>query len=200
MPLPVYEMAHLYLYDEIRHLIDRMGLRNAVRPTGSSTYKGTGSKMKEGDGGIRPDPPRWAGDHFPTLVIETGSSESLRLLHRDKDWWFDNSPPGQPEGDVRIVLLIKVDRRRQRILLEQWYRGQQSPFHIVVFMPHPNRPLSLYDASHWVVESAPMIIPFEDVFLRLPIRPRERNLVLTGKFFISLGMHCWQSNRTHDDA
>jgi len=200
MPLPLHEMAHLYLYDEIRHLINRMGLRYAIRPTGSSTYKGIGSKKKEGDGGIRPDPPRWAGDHFPTLVMEAGNSESLQLLHRDKDWWFDNSPPGQPRGDVVVVLLIKMERHQQRILVEQWYRGQQSPFHTVAIIPHPDKPLILYDASHWVVEGAPMIIPFEHVFLRPPTGPRETNLVLTGKFFINLGMHCWQSSRTHDDA
>ena len=116
--MPVYEAAHLLLFHEIRDLIVQMGLKHAIQATGSSMYIGTGSKKKEGDSGIRPDPPRWAGDHFPTLVIEAGSSESLRLLHMDKDWWFDNSPPGQPRGDVRIVLLIKVERQRQRILIE----------------------------------------------------------------------------------
>jgi len=178
----------------------RTCLKHAIQATGSSTYNGAGYKKKEGDSGIRPDPPRSAGDYFPILVIEAGNSESLRLLHKDKDSWFNNSPPGQPRGDVRIVVLVKVERRRQHILVEQWYRGQQSPSHTVIIMPHTDKPIALYDASHWIVESAPMVIPFEDVFLRLPTRPRETNLVLTEQFFTNLGMQCWQSHTKVSDA
>ena len=57
-----------------------MGLKYAVKATGSSIYKGDDDgKKKEGDSGIRPDVPRSASDHFPVLVIEVGNSESLRL-------------------------------------------------------------------------------------------------------------------------
>ncbi|KAK3364022.1 hypothetical protein B0T25DRAFT_529018 [Lasiosphaeria hispida] len=159
---------------------------------GSSTYKGIGTQQKGGDSGIRPDPPRSAGNQFPTLVIEAGDSESLPQLHRDKDWWFDNSPPNQPEGDVKIVLLIKVYRPTKRIVVEQWYRYSQSPYATVVITPHPHKPFSLLDSSHWVVQGAPMVIPFQDVFLR-PSEGQETDIVLTKDFFADMGRQCWET-------
>ena len=64
----------------IGDLIIGISLKHAVEATGSLIYKGDDNgKKKEGDSGIRPDPPRSAGDHFPVLVIEAGNSESLRL-------------------------------------------------------------------------------------------------------------------------
>lgn len=84
----------------------------------------------------------------------------------DKDWWFDNSPLDQPRGDVKIVLLVRVQRRTRRIFVEQWYRSQPSPSQTIIITPHPDKPFSLHESSHWVVEVAPMIIPFENVFLR----------------------------------
>ncbi|KAK5657547.1 hypothetical protein OQA88_3120 [Cercophora sp. LCS_1] len=170
-----------------------MGLEGKFVATGSSEYKGTGTKKKEGDSGLKPNPPRSSGNQFPALVIEAGNSQSLRLLHKDKDWWFDNSPPDQPQGRVKIVLLIKVYNGTKRVGIEQWYRSHQSPSQIVMITPHPHKPFSLDDSSYWVVEGAPMVIPFEDVFLR-PTQGQETNIVLTDNFFAGLAMQCWQTN------
>jgi len=194
MALPVHEVAHILLYDEVRDLVSQMGLRKIIVPVGSANYKGIGTRGKQGDSGIRPDPPRWAGNHFPSLVIEAGNSESFRRLYMDKDWWFDNSPLGQPQGDVRIVLLVKVERQTRRILVEQWYRSQLSPSQTIIIMPHPDKPFSLHDSRCWVVEGAPMVIPFEHVFLRPKQGGREMDIVLTEPFCATMGMQCWKSN------
>ncbi|KAK3364030.1 hypothetical protein B0T25DRAFT_529065 [Lasiosphaeria hispida] len=188
----VHEFAHLYLSINIYELLFMIGLENKYVPVGSSTYKGIGMQQKEGDSGIRPNPPRSAGNQFPTLVIEAGNGESLPRLHRDKDWWFDNSPPNQPEGDVKIVLLIKVYRPTKRIVIEQWYRYSQSPYATVLITPHPHKPFSLLDSSHWVVQGAPMVIPFQDVFLR-PSEGQETDIVLTKDFFADMGRQCWET-------
>jgi len=154
-------------------------------------YKGISTRQKEGDNGLRPNPPRNASSDFPTLVIEAGNAESQAALRMDKDWWFDNSPPHQPRGDVRIVLLIKVYPRTKRIIVEQWYRGQQSPSQVVTVSPRPDKPFSLYDSRHWIVEGAPMVIPFGEVFLRSKQR-RETDLVFTKVFFAEFACQCWE--------
>ncbi|KAK3364020.1 hypothetical protein B0T25DRAFT_529010 [Lasiosphaeria hispida] len=189
----VHEDAHHRLFLEIRDILVLMGLGNNCVSVGSATYKGIGTQQKEGDSGIRPDPPRSAGNQFPTLVIEAGNSESLPQLHKEKDWWFDNSPPDQPEGGVRIVLVVKVYRLTKRIVVEQWHRYSQSPSATVLITPHPHKPFSLYDSSHWVVQGAPMVIPFEDVFLRLT-EGLEMDIVLTEDFFANMGMRCWRTD------
>ena len=97
---------HLHLFLKIFSVLDRMGLLGKFFATGSTTYKRTGTKQKQGDSGLRLDPPRWAGNHYPTLVIEAGNTESFPQLHKDRDWWFDNSPPNLPQGDVKMVFLI----------------------------------------------------------------------------------------------
>jgi hypothetical protein len=150
---PVHECAHAELFKEIQDIISRMNLKRYYTAAAASRYKGNGTKEKEGDSGIRPDPPRWAGNHYPTLVIEAGDSESLLRLYRDKDWWFDNSSPTLPQGDVRIVLLVKAYKTTKRLVIEQWHRlFYQSPSASVEITPHPHKPLSLRDSSHWVVK------------------------------------------------
>lgn len=195
IPQPIHETAHLHLFLKIFSVLDRMGLLGKFFATGSTTFKGTGTKQKQGDSGLRPDPPRWAGNHYPTLVIEAGNTESFPQLYKDRDWWFDNSPPNLPQGDVKMVFLIKVFEQTKRIVVEQWHRSfYQSPTAQVEIKPHPQKPFSLHDNSHWVVQgTAPMVISFQEVFLR-PAQGEETDIVLTEDFFAEWAMGCWKSN------
>lgn len=59
--------------------------------------------------------PGQQSEPWPTLVIETGASESLQKLREDALWWFNNS-----NGDVRIVILLKVNKSARKVWLEQW--------------------------------------------------------------------------------
>lgn len=141
MLLPVHQAAHRFcLSTMITRWVVRMGLWRQMICSGSETYRGTNSSgiKREAEDSIRPVP-RYAFDQFPTLVIASGSNESV--LRMEKDWWFVNSPPGQPagrpRGDVKIVLLVRVERQQKRIHVEKWYRGQQSPSQTVTVTPHP---------------------------------------------------------------
>lgn len=58
---------------------------------------------------------------WPTLVIETGVSESLPKLRRDATWWFENS-----SGDTRIVLLVSIKVNTKQILFEKWQLAPPS--------------------------------------------------------------------------
>jgi hypothetical protein len=194
IPLPIHETAHLLLYSETFSILSQMGLKDNIIPTGAATFKDPpGTKKKQGDSGFRPRPPRWAGNHFPTLVIEAGNSDSHPQLRKDRDVWFDISPPGQPRGDVKMVLLIKVYKSK-RIVVEQWHRSFcQSPTASVEIKPHPQRPFSLHDSSCWLIKGAPMVIAFHEVFLG-PTQGTETDIVLTRDFFARLAMLCWESD------
>lgn len=53
--------------------------------------------------------------NWPTLVIESGVSESLPKLREDARWWFENS-----SGLVRTVIILSINRARKTIRLEKW--------------------------------------------------------------------------------
>jgi len=85
----------------------------------TTTYRSPiGQKGKQGDDiflppprqGLHGQPPSW-----PTLVIESGVSESLPKLHDDVKWWFENS-----RGEVRIVIVMAIRRASRTIIFEQW--------------------------------------------------------------------------------
>ncbi|CAL5867975.1 uncharacterized protein PFLUO_LOCUS2198 [Penicillium psychrofluorescens] len=93
----------------------------------TTTHKPTSTKGKEGDQGFLPPSrlipvmqPGW-----PTLVIETGVSESLPRLRADAKWWFAAS-----SGDVRIVLVVSI--KKTKVEFEKW---QLAP-------PNAPRPLT----------------------------------------------------------
>ena len=58
-------------------------------------------------------------DDWPVLVIETGVSETIRLLQRDAVWWFDQ------HSEVRYVLLVSLDTAGRKITIEKWEQAHQ---------------------------------------------------------------------------
>lgn len=52
---------------------------------------------------------------WPSLVVETGVSESLTKLRRDATWWFQNS-----SGDTRIVILLAINAGTRELRIEKW--------------------------------------------------------------------------------
>jgi len=195
MPRPIHEIAHNWLFLEIWEWVVKLGLKEDCQPVGASTYEATGNRKKEGDSGIRPDPPRKYGNSFPTLAIETGNSQSYPRLLKDKDWWFDNSPPSMPQGDVKVVIIIKVDSSSKRILLEQWHRSHESASQRVIIKPNSEKAFSIKKEdwqTHWVVEGASFKINFEDIFLR-PKKRRERHFILNEQDLAKLAIFCWQA-------
>ena len=52
---------------------------------------------------------------WPTLVLETGVSESLPRLQADSSWWFRNSG-----GMTHFVIIIAIRRQTQKIIVQKW--------------------------------------------------------------------------------
>jgi hypothetical protein len=120
IPTAFHELSHANLYMEIATKIARMGLDDQWTGTGATTHETAAGDMGEADSTGRPRFTRRGHDSWPTLVIESGVSDSLQALRDDMRWWFSAS-----DHQVKIVILVKLDVTERHIILEK-YRGIQS--------------------------------------------------------------------------
>jgi hypothetical protein len=97
------------LYAMDIHAFEKCWAANAI-------YKPTPTKGKQGDQAFLPPsrcPSAQRAAGWPTLVIETGVSQSLPRLREDAKWWLAAS-----SGNVRIVLVISI--KRTSVSFEIW--------------------------------------------------------------------------------
>ncbi|OXV10163.1 hypothetical protein Egran_02075 [Elaphomyces granulatus] len=179
------------LKDEIRDASLAMGVPKPQMTWGmSTTHKGTHSKK-----GKQPDQCFWPAPRhptavqprgWPTLVIETGVTESLPKLREDVLWWFLNS-----NGDVRIVLVLSISTKRRTALLEKW---QLAPANtpqpmtratlpmppLVQQMPTAQQPYAHQEIqlTQTTMTGGPLVLPFEALFCRPP-QGTETDITLT---------------------
>ncbi|CAG8892280.1 unnamed protein product [Penicillium egyptiacum] len=165
---------------------------------GATTYRFSAGKGKQGDDVFVPPSRCLLTVGWPTLVIETGFSESLPRLRQDAFKWFADS-----NGEVRFVILVKV--RSQTFFYEKWYLAPPNaprPFtRAYTDMPCsqvPNTPplitqpvpvqqpycasevrvtLSAVAGQPNLVVGAPMVFPFVALYDRLPA-PGENDIFL----------------------
>ncbi|KAK3363571.1 hypothetical protein B0T25DRAFT_47849 [Lasiosphaeria hispida] len=89
-----HEILHLNLHREYTKHVDRMGLEDAWKDYGATTFPRRqgylGGNRGEGDSSssprLQPNGRSWL-----TLVIEAGDSSSLEDLQDDMRWWFSAS-------------------------------------------------------------------------------------------------------------
>lgn len=143
-----------------------------------STDRKSGGRIKSPGQQYLPKvlPPGYSGD-WPTVVIETGWSESKAKLARDASWWLKSGA-----GEVKNVLTLSVSQTRREIVMEIWdvvdRATRQDPQrkapavtqHIVLSQATSKSPL--------MITNAPLIIDFTKLFLRDPnANNREDNIV-----------------------
>ena len=54
-------------------------------------------------------------DDWPSVIVETGVSQTLPKLRLDAKWWIENSG-----REVKTAILIKIYRKTRRVFLEEW--------------------------------------------------------------------------------
>jgi hypothetical protein len=91
-----------------------LDVRASLLATGSARFGCRGGRSKKADIGYIPCS-RQVEDDWPSFVIEAGVSESLFMLRSDAAFWITNS-----DGRTCIVIVLSVDRRDRRILVERW--------------------------------------------------------------------------------
>ncbi len=186
-----HEYPHLNLLTHFHSQATRMNRGKSLDSTGTAQYESIhGGKYKQGDSGVLPYPLRY-GKSLPTLVIECGSNESLPRLHKDRDWWFDNSVPRSQREDVKIVITIKVSRLTCCLLIEQWHRQHngKATQSITISAKDPKQlSFNLRNwQSHWQIKGGPLVVSFRDIFLQEP-GLYERNFVIEEEELVSLAM------------
>lgn len=80
---------------------------------GSTRFEGH-STSKEADAAMKPITSQRLAMDWPTLVFESGFSESLRRLRTDAKWWLTNS-----SSQVKIVILIDIGLDAQKLHIER---------------------------------------------------------------------------------
>ena len=153
----------------------------------ATRYDGSSYAKKEPDECLVPGTrmPTGSTQGWPTLVIETGVSESLPKLRNDANWWFNYS-----NGTVRIVLVIAVNKDRKEVVIEKWQLlppsapnpitraaldqiRQELPAPMPPRIHQPSATQRSYDAQVVKVTTnnitgAPLILPFLALFDHLP--------------------------------
>ncbi|KAB8226398.1 hypothetical protein BDV33DRAFT_162178 [Aspergillus novoparasiticus] len=167
----------------------RKGDGNDLMGIGSATFI-DGNLQKEPAACHRPRtlpperPRKW-----PTLVVESGWCESLTHLQMDANIWI-----GRSEADVKVVILISMTKDRDAVVLGKWIPGNPPQTRSCArFFACREQSVKVFRYGNGVVRTAgdPLIIRFEEVFLRPPNPPLEQDYELDQAALISIAEDAW---------
>ncbi|PKX93569.1 uncharacterized protein P174DRAFT_405610 [Aspergillus novofumigatus IBT 16806] len=154
---------------------------------------------KEADESLTPSRNPSEDDDWPSLVIETGLSESEAQLRTDAHWWFSNSG-----YQVNTVILVHIKRSPERRVTLKVYklrpitprttRGLQAEVDSSLLSnrttPQTDSPTVLQPhladeeitVTSMSVENAPLVLEFESVMRRPPTpNTMERDITFTAE-------------------
>jgi hypothetical protein len=192
MPSAKHESAHLSFGMELAAKVIGMGMSHReLRPFGGTRYLGNTSS-KEGDSCYKPSSRENETD-WPTIVFESGLSESLQHLRSDAKWWLENSG-----GDVKIVVLISIKPADKRLQIEKWELApslNERP--VTRAHPNPNTqiPAQIQEITimpNNVVTGAPLVLEFQKMFLRPSVLP-ESDITFTAADLSGWADAFWRS-------
>ncbi|KXG53730.1 uncharacterized protein PGRI_007800 [Penicillium griseofulvum] len=193
-----HEYTTTGLQQKVTLQLASMGLNEQYRWGGATRYKSP-LREKEGDQVFSPFA-RWPSStslQWPTVVVETGVSESLSRLLQDARWWF-----GASDGEVRIVIIISI--KKTAVHFEQWQLAppnaprpltrayidslRRNPSKVPPLLQQPFNMQQAYscaevDVTNTTVDGAPMTIPYCALF-DVPVRPPNmQDVVLDAQDF-----------------
>ncbi|KIX01034.1 uncharacterized protein Z518_10100 [Rhinocladiella mackenziei CBS 650.93] len=220
MPSVEHEMVHRNLGENIKFELIQMGIkRNHFPAVGAGRYSRPHSS-KEGDTAYKPATRDQKTD-FPTIVLESGLSESLNHLRHDARWWLSD-----PTSHAEIVLLISIRQQEKMLLVEKWCLAPASasrpttraqaastgsvPTKVQELMviqnptPHlgstaqastfgqPTVTIQPGTTSAYDVAGAPLVLEFQKLLLRTPIPP-ERDIFFSPADLAEWADGVWES-------
>jgi hypothetical protein len=187
IPTAEHEKLHRVLYGQFFIIkLHEQGLNFRWEMVEGTTLRARGHPGGDGgeaDSSGRPlDPP----GIWPTLVIEAGDSETLAELRKDMRWWFEAS-----DHQVKIVLLAKLERVRQRIILEKWEEDRPAQRtgatttrrFASLLTPTIRQEITITkipgsDPISFIVTRGDLTLSFEQLFCRPPVTG-ETDIVIT---------------------
>ena len=197
VPTAEHEIAYRTFSDQLFGEALLMGLRWELVNVGATTFK-TPRVSKEGDSAFKPLSIRPHKADWPTIVLESGWSESLPKLRQDAHIWLENSG-----GDVKIVLLFSIGRTARTMIIEKWEnrpvpanppttrsmtRAAANP---------PNQPsqtptqIQAITIDSNTVNGAPLTLEFRKIFLRQAIPPLEHDFTFTAQDLSAFATNFW---------
>jgi hypothetical protein len=192
VPTAKHELAHLLLSDIIHQRLREMGLPPlSMIPCGATTYDGPSGSKKEGDSSYKPRGCRVRAKDWPTLVIEAGLSESHAKLRTDAAWWLHSS-----SGEVKIVITILIRPAQKSISIEKWClqpcastapATRANPpiaaeIQELSITSNPPIPTPADSTTTYTVTGAPLILEFENLFLRASVPPEGDVIIIAAHF------------------
>lgn len=159
-----------------------MDVDDYLKSFGSATCTAENGSAKQPDCQFLPNRlPRARTNKWPSVVLETGFSESPSKLRSDARFWLLES-----NGDVRMVITIKISRSSPNIVLESWefvsnrVERQQAVT------------ISKGENNHVYLNGDPLIISFDKLFLRPPSIPRETNISIDDAILKKIARNIWE--------
>lgn len=163
MPSGPHENAHGAIQTVINGKLHDMGHAEfGLYVRGSTTVNGR-RRAKEPDLSYIPTRlPRGRSDKWPTLVLESGYTDSQGTLTGNAEWWLSES-----NGDTKIAMTLDIDTKSKRFTIKKFEyssTGNVEEESVTVHQP--------YNSNIQIV-GAPMTIPFRKLFLREPVGNEE---------------------------
>ncbi|KAK3358636.1 hypothetical protein B0T24DRAFT_540311 [Lasiosphaeria ovina] len=176
IPTDIHEVLHLGLYTPYLRSTTEESWKNIGSARFRADQGHPGGDGAEGDSTGGPWPERAGAGNWPTLVIESGYSETLPELYKDMQWWFRTS-----NHEVKIVILAKFDDQQHHILLEKWEEEISSPQGAITRMKRQSITITRDETTNPVsynVTRGALVLGFRLLFLRDP-GPQEGDFVLS---------------------
>lgn len=159
-----------------------MGLDDCLQSFGSATCKAENGNAKQPDCQFLPRRlPRDRTRKWPSVVVETGFSESPSKLTSDARFWLSES-----NDDVQIVITIRIGRSSPSIMLESWecVNDRIKRQQVVTISKGDNNQVYLW--------GQPLMISFNKLFLRPPSLPKEKNISLDDTMLKKIARNVWE--------
>ncbi|KAK4074452.1 uncharacterized protein Triagg1_5048 [Trichoderma aggressivum f. europaeum] len=201
-----HEIAHIRLNGEVSSQIRNMGLDDSWESYGSKSYYfgrrpsgsgggGGGGGEKQADSCGGPVPERRGG--YPTLVIESGYSQTLPAVREKIRSWFTDS-----DHQIKIIILAKIFPTERRILIERWEERPQggcrqgvSTRWASTLIPECCQTINITETSTippaYQIASNDMVLDFRLLFLRNP-RQGEGDVIITQAWLQRYARRVWE--------
>lgn len=162
--------------------LEPMGLERCLRSFGSAACVAANGSAKQPDCQFLPKRlPRGRTNEWPSVVVETGFSETPSKLMSDARFWLQQS-----NGDVQMVITIKIYQSTPKIVLESWepVNDRAKRKQVVTINKREN--------DHLYLRGQPLIIDFQSLFLRPSGIPRETNISLDDHILKEFATEIWE--------
>lgn len=211
IPSGPHEYATKRLAQYLIREVEDMGLNDSIQQTASETFRSVSGQAAggsgEGDDSFTIILPNGELRTWPTVVLETGYSQSEAAMRLKMEWWFVQS-----NYAVKAVLLVKIWSREGAIVLEKWKAvragvrpGATTTRRSEAMACQPrcmqtvqvSRPgvgpgdAARLNPDSYVVARGPLRLEFEDVFLRHPGHG-EHDIVFDEPVLKDMAVRVWR--------